>query len=135
MERGIPARLTPRQGRSFGLTVGGAFLAIAAFVWWRGHLKTAAVLAGLGFLLAAAGIAIPTRLGPVERAWMSMALALSKVTTPIVMGAIYFMVITPIGLARRVFGSDPLVHRPSGDGFWKPRPEGARRTRSLNRQF
>jgi hypothetical protein len=135
MERGIPARLTPQRGRSFGLTVGGAFLAIAAFVWWRGHLKTAAVLGSLGFVLAAAGIVIPGRLGPVERAWMSMALAISKVTTPIVMGAIYFTVITPIGLARRAFGSDPLVHRASDEGFWKRRPEGARRTRSLERQF
>lgn len=135
MESAAPARLTPDRGRSFGLTVGGAFLAIAALAGWRGHLKTAAVLGGVGFVLATAGIAVPTRLEPVERAWMSMALVLSKFTTPIAMGLIYFMVVTPTGIARRVFGSDPLVHRPSGGGFWKRRPDGARRTRSLRRQF
>lgn len=135
MERAVPARLTPARGRSFGLTVGGAFLAIAAFVWWRGHLKTAAVLGALGFVLVAAGLAIPTRLGGVERAWMGLALALSKVTTPILMGVIYFLVIAPVGIARRVFGGNPMVHRPSAQGYWKPRPEGERRTASLRRQF
>lgn len=135
MAAGIPARLTAAQGRSFGLTVGGAFLAIAAFVAWRGHLKVATALGILGFVLALAGLAIPTRLGPVERAWMRLAHAISKVTTPIVMGAMYFLVILPVGLLRRAFGGNPLVHRESGGSYWKPRPEGARRTRSLKRQF
>jgi hypothetical protein len=134
-ERAVPARLTPEKGRSFGLTVGGAFLAIGAFVWWRGHVKTAAVLGALGLALAAAGLAMPTRLGAVERAWMGLAHAISKVTTPIVMGLMYYLVLTPIGIARRVFGANPMVHRPSAEGYWKERPEGERRTASLRRQF
>ena len=135
MAAGIRARLTAAQGRSFGLAVGGAFLAIAAFVWWRGHLKTAATLGALGGVLVLAGLAIPTHLGPVERAWMAMAVAISKVMTPIVMGAIYFLVILPTGVLRRWFGGDPLAHKPAGETYWKPRPEGKRRTGSLKRQF
>ncbi len=135
MAAGIPARLTAAKGRSFGLTVGGAFLAIAAFVWWRGHLKVASVLGVLGFVLALAGLVIPTRLGPVERGWMGLAHAISKVTTPIVMGVMYFLVILPVGLLRRALGGNPLEHKEAGGSYWKPRPEGARRTRSLKRQF
>ena len=135
MEKGVPARLTPERGRSFGLTVGGAFLAIGAFLWWRGHPTAAAITGALGLAFAAGGLVLPSHMGPVERAWMSMALAISKVTTPIVMGVIYFAVITPTGVARRLLGSDPLAHRPSTEGFWKRRPEGERRTRSLRRQF
>ena len=33
----VPARLTPAEGRKFGLTVGAAFLVLAAIPWWRGH--------------------------------------------------------------------------------------------------
>jgi hypothetical protein len=135
MAAGNPARLTTAKGRSFGLTVGGAFLAIAAFVWWRGHLKTAAVLGGLGFVLALAGLALPTRLGPIERAWMGLAHAISKVTTPIVMGIMYFLVIVPTALLRRALGGNPLEHREAGGSYWKPRPEGARRSGSMKRQF
>jgi hypothetical protein len=134
MEAGIPAGLTAAQGRRFGLTVGGAFLALAAVLWWRGHLKTAASFAMLGGALSLAALVIPARLGPVERAWMSLAKVISKVTTPIVMGVMYLLVLTPFGLARRAFGGNPLVHRPGATGFWQPRPAGRSRG-NLTRQF
>ena len=47
---------------------------------------------------------------------MGLAHAISKVTTPIFMGVVYFVVITPIGfIRRRAFGSNPLSPRaPAG---------------------
>jgi hypothetical protein len=42
---------------------------------------------------------------------MKLAHALSKVTTPIFMGIVYFVVLTPIGFIRRSFGGNPLVHK------------------------
>jgi hypothetical protein len=41
-------RLTAAQGRRFGLTVGAAFLVIAAIVWWRERPTATMVLGGLG---------------------------------------------------------------------------------------
>ena len=130
----IPARLTAAQGRRFGFTVGGAFLVFAGIAWWRGHPLTTPVLASLGGVLVLAGLAVPTLLGPVERAWMALAHAISKVTTPIVMAVIYLLVLTPIGLVRRLAGGNPMVHAPSNDSYWKPRPKG-RRAGNLKRQF
>ena len=135
MAAGIPARLTAGQGRRFGLTVGGAFLVFAGIAWWRGHPTLTTVLGGLGSVLALAGLVIPTYLGPVERAWMKLAHYISKVTTPIVMGVMYLLVLTPVGLLRRTFGGNPLVHASDGRGYWKARPEGKRRSLSLKRQF
>jgi hypothetical protein len=82
-----------------------------------------------------AGLIIPTSLGPVERAWMALAHAISKLTTPIVMGVMYLLVITPVGALRRSFGGNPLVHSSTAGTFWQPRPEGKRRSNSLSRQF
>ncbi|MEO8194714.1 MAG: hypothetical protein ABI681_12760, partial [Gemmatimonadales bacterium] len=63
--------------------------------------------------------------------------ALSRVTTPIFMSIVYFVVLTPIGLLRRSFGSNPLVHDAVGGSYWKPRakidPDAARRR--MERQF
>ena len=127
--------MTAGEGRRFGLTVGGAFLVLAAIGWWRGGGIATMAFAGLGSLLALAGLAIPTHLGPVERAWMGLAHAISKVTTPIVMGVMYLVVLTPIGVIRRTLGGNPLEH-PAHDGsYWKARPEGKRRSSSLQRQF
>jgi hypothetical protein len=80
-------------------------------------------------------VTIPTRLGPVERAWMALAHAISKVTTPIVMGIMYLGVFTPVGWLRRTLGGNPLVHEAVGRSYWRSRNEGARRSASLERMF
>lgn len=135
MAKRIPARLTPQQGRRFGLTVGGAFLVFAAIAWWRTHPNASMVLGMLGGVLVLAGFAFPTHLGPVERAWMALAHAISRVTTPIVMGVMYLGVLLPVGVLRRGFGGNPLVHAQVDEGFWRHRPAGARQSRSMRRQF
>jgi hypothetical protein len=135
MAAGIPARLTKREGRRFGLTVGTAFLVLAGIVGWRGHATAAMAMGLIGGLLAIGGLLIPTRLGPVERAWMKLAHALSRVTTPIVLGIIYYMVLTPTAYLRRGLGRNPLVHALGPTGFWQERPANARRSASMERQF
>lgn len=123
MATGIPARLTPAEGRKFGLTVGGAFLVITAILWWRGKHGAVPYVGGLGGLLVLAGLAVPTLLGPVYKAWMGLAHLLSKITTPIFMGVVYFLVVTPIALIMRMLGKNPLVHQPQGNGFWFERSD------------
>jgi hypothetical protein len=127
--------LTAAAGRRFGLTVGCAFLVLAALLWWRTHVEAALALGLPGAALALAGLAVPTRLGPVERAWMRLAHALSRITTPIVMAAMYFGVITPSAILVRAFRGNPLAHTDSSAGFWKERPPDARRSKSMERQF
>ena len=131
----ISTRLTPRAGRRFAFTVGGAFLVLAGLTWWRNHPWVSTVFGSLGGALALAGLLVPTHLGPVERAWMALAHAISRVTTPIVLAVMYFMVLTPAGLLRRTFADNSLVHQETTGGFWKRRPEGSRRSASMERQF
>jgi hypothetical protein len=132
--------LTAAELRRFGLTLGAAFAVIAAIIYWRrGATPFAMGAGGLGLGLASAALLAPGALAPVERAWMGLAHALSRVTTPIILAIIYFLIITPIGLLRRATGRNALVRR-LGDaelaegGYWVVRPAG--RTRSdLSRQF
>lgn len=125
---------TRRELRSFALTVGAAFVLLAAFLAWRGRLTAALVLGTLGGLLALAGLLIPARLGGVHRAWMTMALAISRVTTPLFMGIVYFGLLTPIALVLRVLGRAPLRQPRDVKTWWRDRPPGARRS-DLRRQF
>ncbi len=134
METGIPARLSPAEGRKFAFPVGTAFLVLAGIVWWRGHTPVSTGFGVVGGLLLVAGLIIPGKLGPVYRAWMGFAHLLSKITTPIFMGVTYFLVMAPIGLVMRAFGHKPLTREDTGDSFWVERPEGKRRS-DLARQF
>jgi len=134
LEAGIPARLTAAQGRKFGLTVGLAFLALAALVYfWRHRVVTGEFLGAVGALLALAALVVPTRLGPLERAWMGLAKAISKVTTPLFMGVVFFVVVTPIGALMRLVGRRALVHPERDGGFWAPPASGGRS--DIERQF
>jgi len=125
--------LTPTEGRRFGLTVGAALVVLAAIGLWRGHMVAPAVLGALGASLAIAGFAIPGRLGPVHAGWMRMAHAISRVTTPLFLGILYLVVLTPAGLLMRLLGRDPLRHAASKTGYWIVRAPGDRG--NLDRQF
>jgi Saxitoxin biosynthesis operon protein SxtJ len=132
---GIPARLTPAEGRKFGLTVGGAFLVITAILWWRGRHGAVPYVGGLGAILIAAGLLAPTRLGPVNRAWMGLAHLISKVTTPIFMGIVYFLIFTPIGVVMHLAGRRPMVHALQGTGYWFDRGADKPEASRMERQF
>ncbi len=127
MEAGIPARLSAQQGRKFGFTLGAAFLVLAALLYfWRHRVLTGEVFAGIGAALVLGALVAPTALLPVERAWMAFARALSKVTTPIFMGVVYYLVVTPVGLSMRLVGRRPLVHAERERSFWTDPPSGGR---------
>jgi hypothetical protein len=134
MAAGIPARLTRTRAelRAFGLTVGGAFGGLGALAWgWRGNATAGQLLLAAGAALAVAGALIPHRLGPLERRWMALALALSKVTTPIFMGIVYLLVITPGGVLRRTLGARMLRQGQGRPSAWIP----VRPSPSMERQF
>jgi hypothetical protein len=133
LETRVRARLTAAEGRRFGLTVGVAFLALTALLWWRSFDTARWITGAAAAFFLGGGLLAPARMGPVYRAWMRMGLAISRVTTPIFMGIIFFLVITPIGAIARAAGHRPLdpARSPS---LWRERPEGGRRS-DLHRQF
>jgi hypothetical protein len=124
--------LSPAEGRKFALTVGAAFVALAGLAWWRGNQKVATVAGALGAALIVAGLLAPGQLGLIYRGWMAFGLALSKITTPIFMSVVYFLVITPIGILRRTFGRNALIARGTTT-VWATRDTAA--SSDLHRQF
>lgn len=49
---------------------------------------------------------------------MGLALAISRVTTPIFMGVVFFAVLMPMGLLMRLFGRNPLTRKPINESYW-----------------
>lgn len=132
MKSSSSTEFTASEGRRFAFPVGTAFLLLAGIFIWRDRATLALIGGGLGATLYIAGLVAPARLGPVYRAWMRMALAISKVTTPIFMGIVYFVVFASFGLVMRAFGKKPIRHRPHDDSFWQPANQGPK---DLRRQF
>jgi hypothetical protein len=129
----IPARLTAAEGRRFAFTVGIAFAVLGGIGWWREHLRLASGFGAVAGALLLLGLLVPAQLGPVQRAWMRLAHLISRVTAPIVMGVVYFLVISPIAVGMGLFGKRPLRVRPA-DTYWRARPRDKQRS-DLTRQF
>jgi len=62
-------------------------------------------------VLAIWGLALPGTLGPVYRGWMRLGLVLNWISSRIILGFVFFALITPIGFAMRLFGKDPMNRR------------------------
>jgi len=127
------ARLTSDL-RRHGLTVGSAFLVLAALAWWKERSVVAAGAAIVGGVHVLLALVKPVALGPFEKVWTRLALAMSRVTTPIIMAVIYFVIITPIGVLMRLVGKRPLTRIVTAKSLWVARPAGRQRS-DLRRQF
>jgi hypothetical protein len=53
----------------------------------------------------------PETLRPVYVLWMRFGLMMSRITTPLIMGLVFFVLITPIALVFRIFGRDAMARR------------------------
>jgi hypothetical protein len=118
-------------GRRFGHTIGIACLVLGTASWLRGRAVAAEALWLAGGLLNLLAAIAPTRLNRLEREWMRLAWAMSRVTTPLVIGVMYFGVITPIGVVKRIVGT-AFTRQTEPESYWVPR--SAPRS-DLRRQF
>jgi hypothetical protein len=135
MAEGVPTRLSRGEARRFGLLVGAAFLALGALLSWRGRPLPALICGSAGAVLILLGAVLPDALRPVHRVWMGLAGAISKVTTPIFMGVVYYGVLTPIGLIRRMVGGNPLKPRVKNGSLWVGRERKSKGPEDLEHQF
>ena len=100
--------VTTKQLRSFGLTVGGVFALIGLWPtiyhavsprWW-------AVL--IAVLLMVPALVFPTTLFWIHRGWIVFGHVLGWINTRIILGIVFYFVVTPIGLIRHLLGKDPM---------------------------
>jgi hypothetical protein len=131
----VPARLNRVDGRRFAFTIGSAFLALGMIAWFRHH---PILLIAFGFCGAAsflAGCIVPTKLTRIWQLWMGLAHGISRVTTPIAMSAVYFLAFTPVGIIKRLAGSNALRRPEGARGYWVRRDTGQNARSDLERQF
>jgi hypothetical protein len=112
----------PPSNRSVGFVFAGFFLLLSVVLWYMGKSWHWAVAVSAGFAFLA--LTWPTGLGPLNRGWMKFGLLLHNVTNPIVLGVLFYLVVVPVGLLRRVAGADPLRLRRRSGTYWIDRPEG-----------
>lgn len=126
----------PSSDRTFGLVFVVVFLALGLLplLSHRGVRVWSLVVAGVLLLIA---LTAPAVLAPLNRLWMRFGALLHGIVSPLVLGVMFFGVITPMGLVMRALGKDPLRLRADAGAasYWVQRtPPGPARD-SFKRQF
>ena len=95
------------SNRSFGIVFFVVFLLIALYpLFIDGNLRIWSLVISIFFLIL--GLLNSKILSPLNKLWFKFGLFLGKIISPIIMGLIFFFVVTPIGILMRVFKKDLL---------------------------
>ena len=102
-----------RKGlRDFAFVTGGMIAGLfGLFLPWLFDLNFPTWPWVLAPALFAVGLVGPMALQPVYKVWMRFGLIMSKFTTPLIMGLVFFLVITPIGLIRKLTSADAMARK------------------------
>ncbi|MEL6183700.1 MAG: SxtJ family membrane protein [Myxococcota bacterium] len=133
--------------RSFGLIAWVAFALLSLLIWWReGFLffsfspaQTVAVTRGLLGLSVASGVLgliYPPAVRPLYVGLSLVTFPIGFVVSHVVLAVLFFGILTPVGLALRVLGKDPMQRRfePQASTYWQARPKDPS-VRSYFRQY
>ena len=95
------------SNRSFGIVFFVVFLLIALYpLTFSGGIIIWSVI--ISFIFLVLGLLNSKILTPLNKLWFMFGIFLSKIISPLIMGIIFFLVVTPIGLIMRIFGKDVL---------------------------
>jgi hypothetical protein len=128
---------SPRQLATFGLLWLVFLAGWGEIAWWRiGSPWAAGVCWGLAVLVPVLGLVSPGVLRIVYLGMIYATLPIGFVVSYVILAATYYLVLTPIGLALRLGGYDPMQRRfdRQAKSYWVPREEEAK-TEHVFRQF
>ena len=95
------------SNRSFGIVFFIVFLLIALYpLSYSGEIRVWSSIISLIFLVL--GLLNSKILTPLNKLWFRFGIFLSKIISPLIMGIIFFLVVTPVGLIMRILRKDVL---------------------------
>ena len=122
--------------RSFGLIFAGFFALLGALSLYSGAERWHYwfPLAGVFAVIA---YAAPRLLAPLNRLWAKVGLLLHMVISPVILGILFYVCVTPIGVLMRISGRDPLRRKfePAAKTYWITREPPGPAPETFNNQF
>ena len=124
------------SNRKFGLFFAAIFAIASAYFITEDSHTIAWLFAGSAIVFAVLALTQSDILLPLNKLWMRFGLLLGMIVSPIVLGAIFFVIFTPIGFLMRLFGRDELrLKRTSAASYWKVREPSGPSADSFKNQF
>ena len=124
------------SNRNFGLFFTLFLTALATYLFFKKELLLGLAFLLVAFILLIFSIKTPNKLARLNQSWFKLGLIMGKFVSPIALGFIFFVVITPIGLFMRLCGRDAfLLKRKKVESYWINRSEKKISDTSFTQQF
>jgi hypothetical protein len=124
------------SNRSFGLVFAVVFALIGLFpIMHGGNVRWWAV--GISLAFFAVTLTVPFVLTPLNRLWFKFGMLLHHIVNPVILGFIFFVIITPMGVATRLFGGKLLTlgYDKAAPSYWHRRTPPGPEPESVRNQF
>ena len=121
--------------RSFGVSVGGVLVVLAAILWWRHRVLRAEILGGVGAVLLVLGLVAPALLKWPSTYWWKFSRAFGHVMARFWLSLLFLLVLTPVSLIWRMMGRDPLALRRDTWPGWSSYPERYRNHKHYGQMY
>jgi hypothetical protein len=125
------------KDRSFGALFAIIFciLGISA-IHKHSHIELISMFFGLSAVFLFFTLVRPQILSPFNKAWFLLGILLGKIVSPIVLGAIFFVILTPVAVIGRMFGRDALrLNKADVKSYWVDREPVGPSPESFKNQF
>ncbi len=113
---------TPKKVREFGLILSVILLVLGGIAFWRGHhqWKFEWPLSAVFLFLT---LVLPNAMFYVYKTWMMAAEAISWVVLRVLLGALFYVVLSPVSVTMRLLKKDILDQNldPSKSSYWNKR--------------
>ncbi len=126
-----------RDIRQFGTGVAVILAVVIGIRALRHHDPHVVTLGAIALAAAALAWTVPVVLLPLFRLWMLLASGLLWVNTRILLGLVFYVMLTPLGLVSRLFGQDPLERRfdRNASTYWARRAPLSKDPARFRRQY
>ena len=110
------------SNKSFGIVFFSFFLIISLYpLLNEGSIRIWAIVTATIFLIL--GLANSTILSPLNKIWFKFGIFLGNFVSPIIMGIVFFAVVTPTSLLMRIFGNNLLgLKKSNKNSYWIKKP-------------
>jgi hypothetical protein len=113
-----------RDLRKFGITMAVAIAVLGALFTWRGKGEPMWFF-GIAAAFLLSGLIVPVALKPIQKIWMTFAIALGWLMTRVILVIVFYVGITPIAFIARIVGKKflDLGFEADRETYWVERPE------------
>jgi hypothetical protein len=116
---GLNTDIKISSNSKFGCFFSFVLVLFSGYMYWKANLLLAISIATLSVMLFAVTLFCTQVLTPLNMLWFRLGIYLGKIVNPIVLGIIFFGLITPLSLVMKIFGRDELrLKKRSVKSFW-----------------